>query len=280
MSDLDTQAYYAEGPADLSGVVLDALTAAGRATGPLDPDDLAALDEFHGLGRAATVALAELAGIGDGARVLDVGAGIGGPARTLAHHFGAAVTALDPTERFCALNEELNERTGLEAGVEVVRGDARRLPFDDASFGFVVTQAVWPSVEAKPAMLAEARRVLAPSGKLAIYEAVSGPGGPDLHYPVPWADGPEQSFVVSRERAEQLLAEAGFAVLEWLQGTEVPARIGAVVESGNPAISSGLEGIDLSLVMPEFDARMSGVARNIAEQRIELAMAVLTPARR
>ena len=168
----------------------------------------------------------------------------------------------------------------LKRGVEVVRGDARRLPFDDASFGFVVTQAVWPSVEAKPAMLAEARRVLAPSGKLAIYEAVSGPGGPDLHYPVPWADGPEQSFVVSRERAEQLLAEAGFAVLEWLQGTEVPARIGAVVESGDPAISIGVEGVDLSLVMPEFDARMSGLARNLEGQRIELAMAVLTPARR
>jgi cyclopropane fatty-acyl-phospholipid synthase-like methyltransferase len=74
---------------------------------------------------AATLTLAELAGISEGERVLDVGAGIGGPARTLAAHLGARVTALHPTRRFCDLNEELCRRSGLGGQVEVVCGDAQ-----------------------------------------------------------------------------------------------------------------------------------------------------------
>jgi SAM-dependent methyltransferase len=123
-------AYYEGGP-ELSGVVLEALRAAGRVVDPLDSNDLAGLDEFHGLGRAATLTLAELAGISEGERVLDVGAGIGGPARTLAAHLGARVTALHPTRRFCDLNEELCRRSGLDGQVEVVCGDARQMPVAD-----------------------------------------------------------------------------------------------------------------------------------------------------
>src|SRR3954462_13255697 len=96
---------YYDGP-DLTAVVADALAAAGRP-GQVEPDDLAALDEFHALGRPATLALADLAQIRPGERLLDVGAGIGGPSRVLAHHYGARVTAVDPTERFRALNRFL-----------------------------------------------------------------------------------------------------------------------------------------------------------------------------
>src|SRR3954452_5994363 len=103
---------YYDGP-DLTPVVLDALAAAGRSVERIDPDDLAQLDEFHALGRPATLALAELAGIAPGEDVLDDGAGIGGPSRVLARHLEARVTALDPTARFSALNRILTERTGL-----------------------------------------------------------------------------------------------------------------------------------------------------------------------
>jgi ubiquinone/menaquinone biosynthesis C-methylase UbiE len=152
--------YYEGGSTELSGVVLEALRAAGREVDPLDPDDLAGLDEFHGLGRAATLTMAELAGIAEGERVLDVGAGIGGPARTLARHLDACVTALDPTHRFCDLNEELSRRSGLEDRVKVVCGDARRMPVGDGEFDVAWTQAVWPSVDDTQAMLREMHRVL------------------------------------------------------------------------------------------------------------------------
>src|SRR5215212_9283301 len=101
--------HYYEGP-ELEHQIFGALEAAGHPTDHLDSDDLAALDEFHALGRPATLALAQLAGVAAGEEVLDVGAGIGGPSRVLARHFGAYVTALDPTERFCRLNHSLSER--------------------------------------------------------------------------------------------------------------------------------------------------------------------------
>jgi sarcosine/dimethylglycine N-methyltransferase len=275
MSDRDAQTYYATGPDDLIEVVLAALDEAGRSTDPLDPDDLAALDEFHGLGRAATLTLAELARISADDRVLDVGAGIGGPARVLARHFGATVTAIDPTERFCGLGEELTRRAGLSEKVSFFRADGRQMPFDDGVFDLALTQAVWPSVEDKSALLAEIHRVLAPGGRLALFEALEGPAGGELDYPLPWADGPEQSFVISAAEVRRLASESGFAVLDWLQGPDLIVRIGAVAGSGADAMSSGVEGVDLSLLMPDFEARMAGVAGNIVAQRIELAMAVL-----
>jgi ubiquinone/menaquinone biosynthesis C-methylase UbiE len=145
----------------------------------------------HALGRLGTVALAELAAVADGERVLDVGAGIGGPSRALARHFGAEVTALDPTPRFCRLADALNERCGLADRVAVVQGDGRTLPFEDRSFDLAWTQALWQSVEDKESLCAEIHRVLRPGGRLALFEVIAESSAA-LHYPVPWADGPAE----------------------------------------------------------------------------------------
>jgi SAM-dependent methyltransferase len=253
--------------------VLGALTEAGREIDPLDPDDLAGIDEFHGLGRAATLAMADVAGVGEGARVLDVGAGIGGPARTLARYRGARVTAVDPTRRFCDLNEELTRRSGLAANVTVVCADGRSLPFGDGEFELAWTQAVWPSIEDKAGLLAELQRVLEPGGQLCIYEVVKGPSGGELIYPVPWADGPEESFMVSSDDVRRLAQDAGFTVGEWLEGQQAVERIGAAARA--PGMTQGVEGVTLALVMPDFDERMAGLGQNVAAGKIALVMALL-----
>jgi SAM-dependent methyltransferase len=237
-------AHYEVGP-DLSGVVLEALPVAGRPVDPLDPDDLAGLDEFHGLGRAATLTMADLARISEGERVLDVGAGIGGPARTLAAHLGARVTALDPTRRFCDLNEELCRRTRLDDKVEVVCGDAREMPIDDGQFDVAWTQAVWPNVDDKEAMLSEMHRVLKPDGRLALHEVVSSTAGGDRQYPLPWANGARESFLVSAQELRRLIESAGFVAREWLEPPDLIARIGEIVGSGHPGMVTGGEGMSV-----------------------------------
>ena len=81
------------GRGDLAAKILEALRAAGK-----DPDAptfqaLAPVDQLHARGREATLELARLAGITPGMRVLDVGGGLGGPARTLPHPPPGAVGA-------------------------------------------------------------------------------------------------------------------------------------------------------------------------------------------
>jgi SAM-dependent methyltransferase len=270
-----TMTGYYDGP-DLEELVLGALRASGRSLDPLEPDDLAGLDEFHALGRAGTLALADLAEVRCGQLVLDVGAGIGGPSRVLARHYGAIVTALEPTRRFASLARTLTDRAGLADQVTVVEGDGRTLPFADAGFDLVWTQAVWQSVEDKPALSAEIHRVLAPGGRLALLEVI-GDGG-DLHYPVPWADGPAESFVVSGDSIASLLQDAGFLVETWRAGADAQTAIVAAV-ADTERMAPGLPGVGLDLVMPDYEARMAGLAANVAAGRISLLLAVMTKAR-
>jgi hypothetical protein len=111
---------------------------------------------------------------------------------------------------------------------------------------------------------------------LALYEVVSGPAGDDLHYPVPWANGPAESFVVSPDELRGLAERAGFTLREWLEGPSLVARIGETAASGRAGMATGVEGVTLALVMPDFAERMAGLARNVEEQRIGLIMAVFS----
>jgi len=75
--------------------ILAGLQAAGKNPDAPSPEDLAPADEFHSLGRVATRDLAEFAALKPGTRVLDVGSGLGGPARLLASEYGCDVTGVD-----------------------------------------------------------------------------------------------------------------------------------------------------------------------------------------
>jgi sarcosine/dimethylglycine N-methyltransferase len=263
---------YYDGP-EIADAVFDSLRDAGLDTERLEIDDLALLDEFHALGRPATVALAELCAIGADADVLDVGAGLGGPARVLAHRYGARVTALDRTARFCSANRRLCAATGLSDRVEVVCADALELPFPDQSFDLAWMQAVSQNVADKPALMRGLRRVLRAGGRLALFEVASGPGGP-LHFPVPWADGPGDSFLVSSAELLRIVEDAGFEPLTWNVGPDALAEIARAADAA-PAAGPD-RGVNLKLLMPNFDERMAGLGRNVGEHRIELVQAVLT----
>ena len=261
---------YYDGP-DLTEAVFDAIREAGLDPDRLDLAELGALDEFHALGRPATIALAELVGVEAGMSVLDVGAGIGGPARVLADRYGASVTALDATERFCRLNEQLSQATGLSERVRVVRGDALDLPFATASYELAWVQALLQNVLDKGRLVAEIARVLAPSARLALFEAVQGPGGPPRHFPVPWADDASGSFLVPAAELREIVTAAGLEILVWNEGSAAQSEIVAAAARVPAPPENGLT---LGLLMPSYEARMEGLARNIGEQRIELVQVV------
>ena len=209
-----------------SGLVertLAALNAAGLDPKALDRNALQPLDEFHIRGRAATRELAALAGLSTGAHVVDVGCGVGGPARTLAAEIGCRVTGLDLIPEYCALAELLTAGTGLSDRVAVRQGSALEMPFDDGAFDAAWMQHVSMNIEDKPRLYREIRRVLRPGGVLALNEVYAGPGGA-RRYPVPWASDAGIDFLVSQEEARRAIAAAGLREVEWVDVTDKSAE--------------------------------------------------------
>src|SRR5262249_25110234 len=91
----------------------EALRRAGLVDGIIGWADLTSLDQFHVRGLAATRELAEALGIGAGANLLDLGCGLGGPARFLAATYGCQVTGIDLSQPFIEAARMLTERSGL-----------------------------------------------------------------------------------------------------------------------------------------------------------------------
>jgi SAM-dependent methyltransferase len=161
--------------------VLDAVR---RARGGLDarltPDDLFPFDQDHYGGLAAVDALARLAAITASSRVLDICAGLGGPARFLASRRGCRVIGLELNAGRAAGMARLSGRVGLHRLVHAVRGDATTLPFGTGRFDACVSQEAMLHVDDKRAVLAEARRVLVSGGRLAYTDWIAHPGLGDV----------------------------------------------------------------------------------------------------
>ena len=150
---MSISAHYAQ--TDLAASILNALRHAGKNLDALTIDDLAPVDQFHVRGKQSTLELAQRAGISAGQRILDVGGGLGGPARTLATLFGCDVTVVDLTEEYCRVGEMLTARLGLSDQVRHRHANAMALPFPDASFDLVWTQHSTMNIEHKPSVYAE-----------------------------------------------------------------------------------------------------------------------------
>ena len=251
------------------------MTAAGKDIDNLTPNDLAPFENLHVRGRAATRDLAQLAGLRQGDRVLHVGCGIGGPARTLAVEYGCHVTGVDIAESYVEAGRMLTERTGLDDAVSLHVGNALDLPFDDGSFDVVWMQHVGMYISDKIPLYHEARRVLRPRGKLAMHEIVAGGVSPP-HYPTPWASDPSTSFLISPDRMKAMLVEGGFLPIEWRDDT--PASIEWARKPVDSGGSDGLPDALDALHGPDYRERIENVRRNLIEGRIEVVQAVFTTA--
>jgi SAM-dependent methyltransferase len=214
MSDYTTSINSHYGQPDLSLKILAALQDAGKNVNALTRDDLAPFDEFHGGGRNSTRELASLAGVHAGMHVLDVGSGIGGPARTLAAEFGCRVTGIDLTAEFCRAAAMLTSRVGLSDRVTFRQGNALDMPFADGTFDMVWTQNTLMNIADKRRLVHETHRVLRPGGCLALEAIMAGPVSP-IYVPVFWASNPTLSFLSPPEEIRQLLIASGFTEIAW-----------------------------------------------------------------
>lgn len=201
--------HYSHG--SLIAAIEDALAASGIDRAAVTVADLAPVDEFHIGGREATVDLANQLGLGATDRVLDVGSGLGGAARFMAHEFGSTVTGIDLTAEFVETARTLSDRAGLGERNAFETASALAMPFADGSFDAAYMLHVGMNIEAKQDLFAEIARVLGPRGRLGVYD-IMRVGDGDLAYPVPWAETAATSFLAKPDVYRGVLAAAGFDV--------------------------------------------------------------------
>ena len=203
--------HYGQGRLEES--ILAAVAREGKDPEKLAAADLSAVDEFHVGGIEATQELAKHMELRAGLRVLDVGSGIGGPARYFAAQHGCRVTGIDLTEEFVRVARSLTARTKLDGLVEFRQGSALEMPFEPESFDRAYMIHVGMNIADKPGIFREVRRVSKAGGLFTVFDIVLAREAA-IQYPVPWALSEETSFVGTTKDYRDALQGAGFQITQ------------------------------------------------------------------
>jgi ubiquinone/menaquinone biosynthesis C-methylase UbiE len=264
MADL-VASHYSEN-LKLAEAIAGKLRSAGKDLNRLTTADLVVVDEFHIRGRKATLELGAKMNLNAHSHVLDIGSGLGGPARTLAETYGCRVTGIDLTQAFCDAAAAMSDWVGLGDRVSFKQGDATNLPFESQTYDSAMTIHVAMNIAAKDKMYAEARRVLKPGGIFAVYDVLQGEGG-EVLYPVPWARDPSISHLATPNQMKTLLTGAGFRLLDIHDSTEESQSFFEKMTA--QMAKTGTSPVIWQLFLgDDFSAMARNQVRNVTERRI------------
>jgi SAM-dependent methyltransferase len=253
------------GKGDVYDMIVSALKKMSKPLDGLTLEDLAPVDHFHARGFPATVELADRLPIRAGQRILDIGCGLGGPARYIANRFQCNVSGLDITEPFVQAANKLTALVRMQDQVHVQLGDGQHLPYPDSAFDGAYTQHVTMNVADRPRFFAEAYRVLKPGAFFALTEHGLGPKG-EPHYPLPWSADGAGAYLVTPSETRALLEKCGFeAVVIEDTGTKYAEGYKIAIDM---AERGALPPLGVHLLMGETALQKArNAARNIEEGR-------------
>jgi ubiquinone/menaquinone biosynthesis C-methylase UbiE len=256
--------HYSHG--SLEAAILAGLQAMGRERSHIQPDDLAAIDEFHIGGRAATEHLGAQLGLQPGMLLLDVGSGLGGAARFFAEQYDCRVTGLDLTPEYVSVATRLTGLVGLNDKAAFRVGSALDLPFAGESFDRATLLHVGMNIHDKDRLCREVFRVVNPGGLFAIYD-VMRTGEEDIEFPVPWAATSSTSFLQTPQHYRQALASAGFKIKSERNRRDVGIQFfremtARIAESGPPPLGLHI------LMGPDARIKTANMLRSLERGRI------------
>lgn len=245
----------------------------GRDLSTLTLEDLAPHDQLHAGGLTAARELAAWVGVPKGARVLDMGAGLGGTARLLALEHEARVIAVDLSPELTRTGAAITAWLGLEALVRHREAELAGVDADQSDdighFDLIWLQHLDMHVPDKPFLYAACRRLLAPGGRVVWHDWLAGPGGP-CRFPVPWSADGVISFLADEASWRAILAGAGLTLTRfqpiplrtdrWYETLEGALRkkLARLAEAGRPALPH----------LPPLLEEVTTLRRNLAEERV------------
>ena len=194
---------------DIFSRVHHAMSEAGLINKELNIEDLFPIDQYHARGIAATVDLGKRMPISKNQKIIDIGCGLGGPARYYAKEFKCFITGIDITPSFIEIGNEFNKLTSMSDNIQLLVGNGEILDFKNETFDGAYSQHVTMNISDRKKFFSEAFRVLKKDSFFAFTEHGLGPEGNPI-FPLPWADSSEMSFLLPPETTISILKDIGF----------------------------------------------------------------------
>jgi len=247
--------------------ILERLKMQGINPDSVSRSDLSGVDEFHVRGAEVSREIAKEINLNEN-RVLDVGCGIGGPARMLADEFNCKVTGIDMSHEFILTARKLSVLVGLRDNTEFLQGDALELPFENGSFDVAWTQHVQMNIHDKTRFYSEISRVLTGNG-IFVYYDIFRTGMDDLEYPVPWANDPSISFLGTILNMDNILSNLGLTKVQTTDQTDNAIGFFAAMFERNNKIGPKRLGMDL-LMGDSTHEKFGNLLKGLKENKIVL----------
>ena len=217
ISKSDIEKFWTRG--DIFSRVRQAMSESGLVNKDLEIEDLFPIDQYHARGIAATVDLGKRMPIKKNKRILDIGCGLGGPARYYAKEFECIITGIDITPSFVEIGNEFNKLTSMSDNVELLVGNGETLDFDNETFDGAYSQHVTMNISNREKFFSEAFRVLKKDSFFAFTEHGLGPEGNPI-FPLPWANSLEMSFLLPPQKTISILKDTGFSDIKIIKTAE------------------------------------------------------------